>query len=91
MADGEMHEDRHEVTVFVTVVDDATNESHEQDRQIESGATKVELIKEELGVPAASALWVLGGDGRSHQLADHSDYDVREGDRFDVIVRGGVS
>lgn len=90
MAD-EMHEDRREVTVFVTVVDEATNESHEQDQQIESGASKVEVIKEELGVPAASALWVLGGDGRSHQLADHRDHDVREGDHFEVIVRGGIS
>jgi hypothetical protein len=91
MADGEIHDDRREVTVFVTMVDDATGESHEEDKQVESGETKVERIKDEVGVPAASGLWVLRGDGRSHQLADHVDYDVREGDHFEVIVRGGVS
>ena len=82
---------RHEVTVFVTVIDDDTGESHEEDKQVESGETKVVRIKEELAVPEASALWVQGADDRSHQLADHVSYDVREGDRFDVIVRGGVS
>jgi hypothetical protein len=92
MAADEVHEDhRHEVTVFVTVLNDETGESHEEDNQVESGETKVVRIKAELGVLEASALWVQKGDGRSHQLADHVTYDVREGDHFDVIVRGGVS
>lgn len=88
----EVHEDhRHEVTVFVTLIDDETGESHEEDKQVESGETGVVRIKEELGVPEASGLWVQKGDGRSHQLADHVTHDVREGEHFDVIVRGGVS
>jgi hypothetical protein len=87
-----IHEDHtRQVTVFVNLLDEESGDSREVDKQVESGETKVTRIKEELGVAEASALWVQKSDGRSDPLADHVSYDVREGDHFEVIFRGGVS
>lgn len=78
------------VTVALTITDDQGN-SHTDEKEIEGGPTKVAELKEELGVPSASSLWFKPKNGKAKQLADHEKHNVKEGDRYEAIVRGGVS
>jgi hypothetical protein len=78
------------VTVVLAVTDDNGN-TQSEDKTIPGGPTKVEELKTELGVPAASALWVIDKAGKKKQLGDHETHDVKEGDRYEALVRGGVS
>jgi hypothetical protein len=72
------------VTVAVAITDEA-------EATIESGTTEVTALKAEFGAPPESVLWVIARDGTKKQLGDHESYDVKEGDRFEAIFRGGVS
>lgn len=58
---------------------------------IESGPTKVTALKTELGIAEADPLWVIKKDGKRKQLGDHETHDVKEGDRYQALVKGGVS
>jgi hypothetical protein len=78
---------------LVTVTLGVTGEDGETttvDRTIGSGTTPVPLLKEELEVPADSSLWVVE-KGKKKPLADHQHHDVKEGDHFEALVKGGVS
>jgi hypothetical protein len=71
-----------------------TNEAGETElveRSIESGLTKVSAVKQELGVPETASLWVIEKSGKRKQLADHETHDVRAGESYEALVRGGVS
>lgn len=81
---------RQQVTVTLGITDDQGN-SQTVEKTIDAGPTKVTLLKAELGVPEDSSLWAIGRDGRKRVLADHETYDVREGDHFEALVKGGVS
>jgi hypothetical protein len=59
--------------------------------EIASGSTKVTKLKEELGVEETAALWVITKNGHKKQLGDHESHDVRAEDRYQALVRGGVS
>jgi hypothetical protein len=60
-------------------------------KTIAGGPTKVPALKAELGVPEDSSLWVIDKAGKKKVLADHETYDVRQGDHFEALVKGGVS
>jgi hypothetical protein len=60
-------------------------------KTIESGTTEVTVLKTELGVPEEASLWVIRKDGKKKQLANHEKHDVKEGDRYQTIIPGGVS
>lgn len=77
------------VTLGVTNEDDGTTEKVEL--TIPSGPTKVPQLKEELGVTAASALWVVEKNGKKKALVDHETHNVKEGDHFEALVKGGIS
>jgi hypothetical protein len=34
---------------------------------------------------------VITNAGKKHQLGDHEKHNVKEGDRYEALVRGGVS
>jgi len=79
---------------LVTVTINVTDENGDTDtitKTIPGGPTKVTDLKAELGVPAESALWVIDKHGKKRQLGDHVTEVVKEGDRYEAIVRGGVS
>jgi hypothetical protein len=78
------------VTVTMTVTDENGN-TQTADKTIPGGATKVTDLKDELGVPAESALWVIQKSGKKKQLGDHETHNVKDGDRYEAIVKGGVS
>jgi hypothetical protein len=78
------------VTVALTITDENGN-SQTHEKSIPGGSTKVTELKSELGVPAESALWVIAKSGKKKQLGDHESHNVKEGDRFEALVRGGVS
>jgi hypothetical protein len=59
--------------------------------EVESGPTKVTELKAELGVEATASLWVIDHSGKKKQLGDHETHDVKAGDRYQALVRGGVS
>jgi hypothetical protein len=81
---------RQQVTVTLGVTDEQGN-TQTVDKAIDAGPTRVTELKAELGVPEDSSLWVIGRDGRKRVLADHESYDVRAGDHFEALVKGGVS
>jgi hypothetical protein len=60
------------------------------EKTIESGPTLVPALKQELEVPADSSLWVIV-KGKKKPLADHQHHDVKAGDHFEALVKGGVS
>ena len=83
------HEDQ-VVDVTINITDENGN-TQTVSRTIPSGPTKVTTLKEELGVPAQDALWVVDKHGKKHPVADHATHVVRDGDQYEAIVRGGVS
>lgn len=78
------------VTVALTITDENGN-SQTDEKSIPGGPTKVTDLKAELGVPAESALWVIAKSGKKKQLGDHETHNVKQNDRYEAIVRGGVS
>jgi hypothetical protein len=78
------------VTVTLTITDENGN-AQTEDKTISGGPTKVMDLKAELGVPAESALWVIQKSGKKKQLGDHETHNVKDGDRYEAIVKGGVS
>lgn len=79
-----------DVHVSLTVTDE-NGATQVEDKTIDGGPTPVPELKSELGVPAESALWVVQKNGKKKQLADHQTHNVKEGDRYEALVRGGVS
>lgn len=87
------HEQEHErAHVSVTlVVTDPEGETQTLEFTIPSGPTKVPELKAELQVPPEASLWVVRAGGKPTQLVDHATHNVKAGDRFETVVRGGVS
>jgi hypothetical protein len=78
--------------VSVTLVlTDPQGNTQEDEKSIAGGPTKVTDLKNELDVPPESALWVIGKSGKKKQLGDHETHNVKEGDRYEALVRGGIS
>lgn len=88
-AEPEAEASRHLVEV-VLVTTNEEGETQTTHPEIESGPTKVTTLKAELGIPEDSALWVIQ-HGKKKPLGDHETFDVKAGDHFEAIVRGGVS
>jgi len=79
---------------LVTVTLEVTSpegETQTLEKTIPSGPTKVPELKEELGVPPEASLWVLRKNDKPKQLVDHASHNVKAGDRFQAVVKGGVS
>jgi hypothetical protein len=80
---------------LVSVTEGLTNEetgaTETRTLEIPSGATKVPELKTELGIAATDALWVVEKGGKKKALADHESHNVKEGDHFEALVKGGVS
>jgi hypothetical protein len=79
------------VSVTLVVTDPETGETQTLELTIPSGPTKVPELKGELGVPAAASLWLVRPGGKPIQLVDHATHDVKTGDRYETVVKGGVS
>lgn len=78
----------------VQVTLEVTNEAGETETStftIKSGPTKVTALKSELGIAEEATLWVIQKNGKKKLLADHETHDVKRGDRYQALVRGGVS
>jgi sulfur carrier protein ThiS len=79
------------VTVTEGITDEDTGASETRTLEIEGGPTKVPELKSELGIAADDALWVVEKNGKKKALADHETHNVKEGDHFEALVKGGVS
>jgi hypothetical protein len=68
-------------------------EGNEETRTLElpRGETPVPTLKQELGLVETDPLWVIKKDGKRKPLGDHEKHDVKEGDRYQAIVKGGIS
>jgi hypothetical protein len=77
------------VTLGVTNEDDGTTQMIEL--HIPGGPTRVPDLKRELETPDADALWVVGKNGKKKALADHDTHNVKDGDHYEALVKGGVS
>jgi hypothetical protein len=84
----EAHRHLVEVTLEITTED---GETQSVTKTIESGSTEVAVLKTELGVPEDASLWVIRKDGKKKPLANHEKHDVKEGDRYQTVIPGGVS
>jgi hypothetical protein len=78
------------VTVVLTITDE-NGQTQTEYKSIPGGSTKVVELKARLGVPPESALWVIAKSGKKKQLGDHERHNVKEDDRYEALVRGGVS
>lgn len=65
--------------------------STSQEKSIPKGKTEVPVLKQELELPAACSLWFVPKNGKRKMLADHEHHNVKEGDHFEALVKGGVS
>ncbi len=91
--DIEMQEAAHHdklVEVSLEVTDEDGN-TESKTLEIPRGETEVAVLKTELGVPAEASLWVIRKNGKKKQLANHEKHDVKEGDRYQTVIPGGVS
>jgi hypothetical protein len=78
------------VTVSMGVTDPETGESQTVEATIPGGPTPVPELKTELQIAADASLWVVK-NGKPKQLVDHERYNVKAGDHFEAISKGGVS
>lgn len=78
-----------QVTVTITI-DDPEGGPTIEERSIPSGPTPVPTLKEELGVPAEESLFLVR-HGKRKLLADHEHHNVKAGDHFEYVGKGGVS
>jgi hypothetical protein len=82
----------HNTEVHVSLmITDENGAAQVVEQELDGGPTPVPDLKSELGVPAESALWVVQRNGKKKQLGDHETHNVKEGDRYEALVRGGVS
>jgi hypothetical protein len=77
------------VTLGATNEDDGTTQTVE--RTIAAGPTPVPDLKSELEIPEAKALWVVQKNGKKKALADHETHNVKAGDHYEALVKGGIS
>jgi hypothetical protein len=85
-------EQKHQlVEVTVGVTDEETGDTQTNTLEIPSGPTPVPQLKNKLGIAGASALWVVEKNGKKKVLSDHQQHNVKEGDHYEAIVKGGVS
>lgn len=79
------------VEVTEGITDEDTGDSQTKTLEIEGGPTPVSELKAELGIQGAKALWVVEKNGKKKALSDHETHNVKAGDHFEAIVKGGVS
>jgi len=77
--------------ISVTLIVKEGEAEREEAKEIPKGKIEVGALKTELGVPPEDSLWVVRANGKIVQLADHEEHNVKQGDRFEVVGRGGVS
>jgi hypothetical protein len=78
------------VEVFLELTDEDGN-AESKTLEIPRGETPVPTLKQELGLIETDPLWVIKKDGERKPLGDHEKHDVKEGDRYQAIVKGGIS
>ena len=88
ITDDEKH--RKLVEVTLTVTDDDGNTTTTE-KEIPAGSTPVPALKQELGVPAADSLFLVREGKKPKLFADHESHDVKAGDHYDAVGKGGAS
>jgi hypothetical protein len=81
----------HLVEVTIEVTDEENGETQTTTHQIPRGETPVPTLETELGITEVEQLWVIQKDGTRKPLASHEKTDVRAGDRYQAVVKGGIS
>ncbi len=84
------HDQKADVSVTL-VVTDPDGGTQTLEMTIPPGPTKVPDLKAELGVPVEASLWLVRSGDKPKQLVDHASHNVKAGDRFETVVKGGVS
>jgi hypothetical protein len=87
----ESAEARHRPVEVSLEITNEAGESETSTLTVESGPTEVTTLKSELGIAEDASLWVIKKDGKKKPLGDHETHDVKQGDRYQALVRGGVS
>jgi hypothetical protein len=86
-AEKHLHHEVVEVTLTITDTDGNTTT---QTKAIPDGPTPVPRLKQELGVSETDSLFLVK-NGKPKMLADHETHNVKEGDQYEVVSKGGVS
>jgi hypothetical protein len=86
----EKHPHDEPVEVTLTVTDDDGNTTTTE-KEIPEGPTPVPTLKQELGVPDADSLFLLKDGKKPKPLVDHESHNVKAGDHFDAVGKGGAS
>jgi hypothetical protein len=81
------HDELVEVTLTITDPDGNTTTT---ETEIREGPTAVPTLKQELGVDDADSLFIVK-DGKKKLMPDHEEHNVKAGDHYEVVGKGGVS
>ena len=81
----------HLVEVTIEVTDEESGETQTTTHEIPRGETPVPTLETELGITDVEQLWVIKKDGARKPLAGHEKTDVQAGDRYQAVVKGGIS
>jgi hypothetical protein len=81
----------HLVEVTIEETDEETGETQTTTHEIPRGETPVPTLEAELGITEVEQLWVIKKDGARKPLASHEKTDVQAGDRYQAVVKGGIS
>lgn len=82
---------QHEPVDVTLTITDADGNSTTTEKEIPDGPTPVRELKEELGVPETESLFLIREGKRPKLLADHEEHNVKAGDHYDVVSKGGAS
>lgn len=82
---------RHELVDVILTITDEDGNSTTTHKEIPEGPTRVPELKEELGVPETESLFLIRDGKRPKLLADHEEHNVKEGDHYEVVSKGGAS
>ena len=81
----------HLVEVTIEVTDEENGETQTTKHQIPRGETPIPTLETEFGITEVEQLWVIKKDGTRKPLASHEKTDVQAGDRYQAVVKGGIS
>jgi hypothetical protein len=90
MAEPEQHAHAETVEVTLSITDEQGNTTTTE-REIPAGPTPVPTLKDELGIPETESLFLARKDKPKKLLADHAQHNVKQGDHYEVVGKGGAS
>ena len=82
---------KHRLVDVTLEVTDEEGETQKRHVELPSGETPVTTLEAELGITDVQQLWLIRKDHKPRPLAKHEKVDVKDGDRYEALVKGAIS